>query len=89
MRLINEIKQYESRARTIIFSTVLRVSESKSLSLEFSGSTLAVLISGSPTATRDHQCILLFLANTTVRTFLPFSSSAIAESHTDKNKHIH
>ena len=63
-------------ARTIIFSTVLRVSPSKSDNLLFSGSTLAVLISGSPTATRDHQCILLFLASKTVMTFLPFSSSA-------------
>lgn len=58
---------------TIIFSTVERVSESKSESLLFSGSTLEVLISGSPTITFFHHSIWLHLVSNT-DTVLPSSA---------------
>ncbi len=44
-------RRERKRARTIIFSTVLRVSESRSPSLEFSGSTLVTSMVGSPSPT--------------------------------------
>ena len=47
------------RAAHIIFSTVWRVSPSRSDSFEFSGSTFCVLISGSPLTTHFHHSIWL------------------------------
>ncbi len=64
---------------TIIFSTVERVSESKSESLLFSGSTLEVLISGSPTITFFHHSIWLHLVSNT-DTVLP-SSARVTKYH--------
>mmetsp|Transcript_8973 Transcript_8973/g.21586 ORF Transcript_8973/g.21586 Transcript_8973/m.21586 type:complete len:235 (+) Transcript_8973:193-897(+) len=55
----------------IIFSTVCRVSPSKSASFEFSGSTFWVLISGSPTITVFHHSIWLILVSVIVTSRLP------------------
>ena len=52
----------------IIFSTVARVSPSRSLSCEFSGCTFLVSISGSPRRAQRHHSMSFFFAsvNTTV-----------------------
>ncbi|CAH0368050.1 unnamed protein product [Pelagomonas calceolata] len=60
----------------IIFSTVMRVSPSNSLSLEFSGWTFCVLISGSPTITFFHHICLSSFCRAMTISFSPNSPGA-------------
>mmetsp|Transcript_19851 Transcript_19851/g.51584 ORF Transcript_19851/g.51584 Transcript_19851/m.51584 type:complete len:240 (+) Transcript_19851:94-813(+) len=60
----------------IIFSTVMRVSPSNSLSLLFSGWTFCVLISGSPTITFFHHICLSSFCSAITISFSPRSPGA-------------
>mmetsp|Transcript_24898 Transcript_24898/g.80191 ORF Transcript_24898/g.80191 Transcript_24898/m.80191 type:complete len:315 (+) Transcript_24898:218-1162(+) len=70
------------RWSNIIFSTVLRVSGSRSPRLEFSGSTLVVSISGSPSITPFHHSMPCSLnsSSTTARPWAVSSSVHIESS---------
>lgn len=59
----------------IIFSTVWRVSPSRSDSLEFSGSTFWQLILVCPLIIQSHQFIWFFLVKLICRTLWPLTSS--------------
>mmetsp|Transcript_4788 Transcript_4788/g.12375 ORF Transcript_4788/g.12375 Transcript_4788/m.12375 type:complete len:332 (+) Transcript_4788:1055-2050(+) len=64
------------RWSNIIFSTVIRVSPSRSPSLEFSGWTFWVLISGSPTMTHFHHSILFSFCMEMTTSLRPAASSS-------------